>query len=179
MKEEFEELKEIYIAHIKKYMSETGGLFPHLTVFAEHINKEENDKPAIIHIPIPDEFMETDDNKDKFIDEVMPEIILEVKKEFIPMGIAWASEAWMRVVDKDFDMSKENYRKLPKTEVLFMSIETKNNSDSIIYEIKREGKQVNSEGDLTDRIELKEMEDSVNPQDVGGRFSELYKKLID
>ena len=39
IKKEFKELKEIYIEHIKKYMSETGGLFPHLTVFAEHIDK--------------------------------------------------------------------------------------------------------------------------------------------
>lgn len=175
----FEELKDSYINHIKKYMSQTGGLFPHISLFADHIDNDDDDKPAIIHIPIPDEYMVDDESKDKFIDVIMPQLIVEIKKKFVPLGIAWASEAWMRSADKDFDMDKQDYKTLPKKEVLFMSIETKNNRDTIIYEIKRKGKQVNSDGDMTDIIELKEMENAENPKNVGGRFSELYKKLID
>lgn len=179
IEKDFEDLKESYVKHIVKYMSQTGGVFPHISLFAEHIDKEDNDKPAIIHIPIPDEYMEDDESKDKFIDVIMPQLIIEVKKKFIPLGVAWASEAWMRTAGADFDIDKQDYKALPKKEVLFMSIETKNNCDTVIYQIKRKGKQVNSDGDMTDIIELKEMENAEKPTNIGGRFSDLYKKLID
>lgn len=173
---ELDNLKEAYINHLKSYMSETGGLFPHITIFAEHVDKEEEDKPAIIHIPIPDEYMKDDESKDRFVEQLMPELMIEMKKQFIPIGVAWASEAWMRVADKDFDMSK--YKSLPKKEVVFMSIETKSGCDTLIYEIKRTGIQVNSEGQLTDRIELEEIETAEKPSSAEGRFAGLYKKLI-
>lgn len=173
--EQFEETKEIYINHLKEYMNQTGGLFPHLTIFAEHIEEGEEDKPAIIHIPVPDEFMKSDDSKDKFVDNIMPEILVEVKKKFIPNGIAWASEAWMRIADKDFNI--ENYKSLPKQEVLFISIETENKCETVIYKMIRSGIQVNSQGDLTEKIELKEMHND-KPSNIEGRFAGLYKKLI-
>lgn len=82
----------------------------------------------------------------------------------------------MRIADKDFDM--DNYKSLPKKEVIFISIETENKSETIIYEMIRNGKQVNTEGDLTDKIELKEMHDIEKPEGTSGRFAGLYKKLI-
>lgn len=83
--EKFNTLKETYVEHIKNYISKTGGLFPHITVFAENLNKEENDKPAIIHIPISDEYMEDDNTKDTFIKDLMPEIMVEIKKDLYLM----------------------------------------------------------------------------------------------
>lgn len=174
--QQLEEVKESYINHLKNYMSQTGALFAHITIFAEHIKKDEEDKPAVIHIPIPNEYMENDDSKDVFIEELMPELIIEIKKKFIPVGIAWASEAWMRTANKDFDL--DDYKSLPKQEVVFISIETENKAETIIYETIREGIQVNSEGDLTDRIELKEMHNIDKPEGTSGRFAGLYKKLI-
>lgn len=174
--EELNDLKEIYVIHLKNYMTETGGLFAHVSVFAENIEKEKDDKPAIIHIPIPEEFMKNDDTKDTFINDLLPDVITEIKKEFIPIGIAWASEAWMRVADKDFDMSE--YKSLPKKEVVFISMETKFGCETLIYEIKREGIQVNSEGELTDRIELEELKTDAKPSSTEGRFAGLYKKLL-
>ena len=50
-------------------------------------------------------------------------------------------------------------------------------SESIIYEIKREGKQVNSNGDYVDVIKLEqEFKDEMATSTVG-RFSGLFKKL--
>jgi len=173
---ELEEVKQNYIEHIKKYMTEAGGIFSMITVFAESLDKKEEDIPAIIHIPIPKEFLENDESKDEFIDELLPNIIREVKKKFKPLGIAWTAEAWMRKAAKDFD--SKNYEKLPKQEVLFVCVETQNKSEALIYEIKRVGKQVNSEGDLTDTIELEIIEDIKQPEQIQGRFAGLYKKLI-
>jgi len=178
--EQYEELKKDYINHIKEYVTDNGGLFPHLTIFADvkKPNKGEENKPAIIHIPIPDEWMESDEMKDKFIDNVIPDLFKDINKKFIPHVIGWAAEAWMRIADKNFDPSKENWKNIPiKKEVIMINIESDRPSESIIYEIKREGKQVNSNGDLVDVIKLEqEFKDEMAPN-TGGRFSGLFKKL--
>lgn len=171
-------LKENYIDYIKYYVAETGGLFPHITIFAEvrHPKEDEKDKTALIHIPIPDQYMSNDDGKETFIVEVLPDIIKEVKKMFIPKGVAWAAEAWLRMADKKDDIT--DYKKLPiKKEVVIITIESENKNDSFIYEMLREGKQVNSIGDLVDVVNLKQIEKFSNPDSLGGRFSGLFKKF--
>lgn len=170
--EQFEELKTDYIENLEKYMSETGGLFPHISIFA---NKKEDSKLSIIHVPIPDEMM-SDRGKDMFVDDIMPSIYKKVKEEFIPYGVGWASEAWLREADKDADIS--NWKQIPiKKEVLFISIESELSSCTHVYEIKRNGKQVTEDGDIVDIVELKEISELTNPGNTEGRFSGLYKKL--
>ena len=178
--EQYEQLKKDYIDQIKEYVTNYGGLFPHLTVFADikKPNKGEENKPAIIHIPIPDEWMESDEMKDKFVDHIIPDVFKDINTKFIPHVIGWAAEAWMRIADKNFDPSKENWKNIPiRKEVIMINIESDRPSESIIYEIKREGKQVNSNGDLVDVIKLEqEFKDEMAPN-TGGRFSGLFKKL--
>mgnify|MGYP003346194031 CR=1 FL=1 len=65
--QQYDNLKENYLKHIKRYMKEAGGLFPHITILADHLNETEDPKSAVIHIPIPDEYMENDEAKDEFI----------------------------------------------------------------------------------------------------------------
>lgn len=176
--EQFEEIKEVYINHLKDFISEIGGLNPQLTILAEHIEEEEK-IPAIIHIPIPDKYIENEDSKDEFINELLPELIIEVKKKFIPVGVAWASEAWMRIAGSDFDIDKENWKEIPiKKEVVIVSIETDDKTECILYDIVRQGKKVTENGDLIDNIELKLSEES-SPSTVGGRFTGLYKLFKD
>lgn len=176
--ENYLSIKEDYISHIKDYVNETGGLFPHITIFAEirEPKDELETKPALIHIPIPDQFMSDDEKKEEFVTDVLPGIIKEVRKKFIPKGVAWAAEAWLRMADKKDDVS--DYKKLPiKKEVIIITIESESKNDSYIYEIVRTGKQVNSEGELVDAVKLEEMESFKNPDQMGGRFSGLFKKF--
>jgi hypothetical protein len=174
------ELREDYIKHITEYVIDNGGLFPHLTIFADvkKPKEGEEDRPAIIHIPIPDEFMQSNDMKDKFVDDVVPDLFKNINKDFIPHGIGWAAEAWMRIADKSFDPSKNDWKKIPiRKEVIMISIESDGPAESLIYEIKREGKQVNSDGDLVDVIKLEQQfKDDMTPS-AGGRFTGLFKKL--
>jgi len=174
---EYKEVKDLYIENVKQIMLDQGGLFPHLTIFANHKkDKEGQTKTAIIHVPVSEEYMEDDDGKDEFVNDMMPLVYKAIKEEFAPYGIAWASEAWMRVADKDFDIKKSNYKDLPiKKEVLLISIEMEDVCEAYLYEIKRDGKQINSDGKLTDKLELNELEKM--PAPVGGRFTGLYKKL--
>ena len=177
--QDYIEVKDLYIDHIKKYMTDAGGLFPHITILADHLNKEDDVKKAIIHIPIPGEYMNSEEGKDSFVEEIMPSIFKEVNKKFSPYGIAGASEAWVRIAGKDFNAEKGNWKALPiKKEVLFISIETEFKKEVNVYNIKRTGHKVNSDGELIDNISLEEENDFGNPESVGGRFSGLYKKLI-
>lgn len=178
--EKYQEVKEIYIEHIQGYMKEVGNLFPHITIFAEHKNKEQSDKPAIIHIPIDDQYMESDETKDEFINEVIPDVFKTIKHDFIPSAVVWGAEAWVRTVSKEEVTDDEvgDYKKIPiKKEVVFVSIETKDHQESIVYDIKRKGKQVNSDGELSDIIELIEAAESGTMNNTSGRFSGLFKLL--
>lgn len=179
--EQYLTLKEEYVNHIKTFVTQSGGLLPHLTVFADlkEPKDKEEEKPAIIHIPIPSEYMEDDAGKDKFIKKVAPDLFKAINKEFIPNSIAWASEAWLREADKDFDIKNEDWKKLPiKKEVIILTIESENKTEAILFTVKREGKQVNSDGELIDNIVLTEDENQLGDAGpIGGRFTGLFKKL--
>lgn len=170
--QEHVELIDSYIENIKTFIVEAGGLFPHLTIFADNKDPEKEEKKALIHIPIPDTYMESDAEKDSLVDEIFPFIYEKVKERFTPYGIAWASEAWMRVVtQKDIARYKEMP---PQKEVVIISIDTECKCETIIYELKRNGQCINQEGDLIDQIILDKLEQSTG---VSGRFVGLYQKL--
>jgi hypothetical protein len=175
--DDFKDLKETYIEHIQQYIKDVGNLFPHITVFADVKNPKKDDKPAaIIHIPIPIEYMESDKLKDKFLEEVLPDVFKLVKKEFVPTGVAWGAEAWVRVVEKDTTL--KDYKKSPiQKEVIFISIETKDKHETLVYDIERNGKQVHPDGSITDIIELTEAKESGMSTGATGRFTELFKLL--
>ena len=174
--EQYVKIKDAYLENIKRYMLSSGSLFAHITVFGQH--KDGDDKDAIIHIPIPDEFMKSEERKDKFMDDVFPEIASTIKKKFIPYGIGWAAEAWVRVLSKDEKMPKD-WKSIPiAKEVVLVQLEFKEKKEAIVYEIKRLGKQVNEDGDLVDQIDLIEDPNYSSPESMSGRFSNLYEKFI-
>lgn len=188
-KENIEILKNDYIDFIKTTMQETGGLYPSFTVFSEIKGEIEDDKPKIglIHIPIPDKFMEDADTKDELVDEVLPEISKTIKKSFIPYALAWASEVWVRRIDKeavkslgpDLNGTKLDalMKSAKKVEAIFINIESEDENNAYVYEIVREGKQITADGDLVDKIELIEAPDlsDAGKGTVEGRFANLFR----
>jgi hypothetical protein len=183
------ELKEEYLKHIQNFVNDNGSLFAHVTVFADKIPSDDNSdiSESIIHIPVPGEYLQSDEAKDYFVDYLLPQILRKIKKEFVPAAIGWAAEATLRQADANFDITKENWRKIPVTkDVIMISIETKNNTSTYLYEIKKleddEISQiaVNKYGEISKRIELIDItsdhHDSM--KQIGGRFSNLYNKLI-
>lgn len=182
-KEKLEEIKQRYISHIKEYVTGAGSLFPHISILGTH--KDDEDKSAIIHIPIPSKFMEADGKKDEFLEDILPEIAKKVREDFNIGGVAWAAEAWMRIVSKDeYIPGVTDYKTLPiKKEVIILTFESPDNNQAIIYELKRLGKKVNEEGELIDQVELYEKPElsstTESPATVGGRFTGLYKRITD
>jgi len=181
-KEKYLILQEDYIEHILEYVKDSGSLFPHISVFADIAvpKKDEIDKPALIHIPIDDKFMETEDSKDEFVNKILPGVFKSLKEKFIPAGVAWASEAWMRTAGADFDIDKDDWKSIKnKKEIIIITIESDFGDSCFMYEMKRLGSQVNSDGELTNIIELKKLDELSTPDAIGGRFSGLFKKIKD
>jgi len=180
--EKYIELKDTYLKNIKRYMTEEGGLFSHISVFAEKLECNEDDdeasKNAIIHIPLPDKIANSDEGKEYFVTKMLPEIASSLKESFITTGVAWASEAWLRSSHID-DKQPENWKDMPiKKEVLMVSMESEFGNETSVYEIVRSGMKVTEEG-LSDTIELiKDEELSGENLNFEGRFTGLYKKFI-
>lgn len=175
--EDFADLKEKYLETLVSGTIEAGGLPPHLTLFGNHKEETETEKAAIIHIPIPDKFMQSEDGKDEFIDKLIPMISEKVKEKFVINAVAWASEAWFREQPKG-EPVPENYKDLPiKKEIIMVNIESILGSSLTVYEMIRNGQKVNSDGELIDNVELVII-DTDAPESVGGRFTGLLKLFI-
>jgi hypothetical protein len=173
--ERYNDIKEGYINNIKRFIVEVGDIFPHVTVFGLH--KDDQTKNAIIHIPIDDEFMKSEERKETFINDVVPEVARKIKEQFIPEGVAWTSEAWLRESPVDKGIPND-WKELPvKKEVLFINMEFEHKKEMIVYEIKRLGKQVTEDGEIVDQVELIE-QDFSKGESSGGRLTGLYEKFI-
>lgn len=172
--EVFQELKDEYINHLKEMIIEHDGLHPTITIFADHL-EDDDAKGAIVHLPIPSEYMESEESKDDFIDNILPKIAVEVKKKFTVHAVVWCSEGWLRVADKLEEFSLSN----TKEEVVIITTESETANEAAIYKIIRKDMTVTDEGKLiTPSIEL---EKNINdaPLSIGGRFTGLFKKFKD
>jgi len=175
--EQFIEIKDEYLQNMKEMLLESGNIQPTVTIIADHL--EEN-KPAIVHIPIPEKIANSDDGKQMFIDKMIPEIAIKVKERFKIKAVAWASEAWMREAHKDdYNPDTDNYKDIPiKKEILIITIDTKTNLESHVYEIVR--MSIAPNGDLIEQVDLLKLPElSKAFASTEGRFSGLYKKFTD
>ena len=175
--EQYLEVKDDYLKSMKRILLETGNIQPTVTIIGLH---KEEQKPAIVHIPLPASIANSDRKKQMFVDEMIPELSKKVNERFIVEAVCFASEAWMRTAEKDeFNPEIDNYKDLPiKKEILIITLEDKNGVDCSIYEIKRDGKSVNPDGDIIDYIELEKLPDLEQPYALTeGRFSKLYEKF--
>lgn len=178
----FKDAIEDYIKNSLKFVTEFGGIHPHITIFADIKDPQNEDekKQAILHLDIPEELLESEEGKEAFMIKVFPGLAKKVKEKFNVYGLIWISEGWMRTIKKDEEMP-DNYKDLPiKKEVIIVSIETIENNEGRMFELKRDGKQVTASGDFVDKIELISIgnEDNDSMKNVGGRFSGMLKQLI-
>lgn len=175
--EKFIEIKDEYIQNMKEMLFESGNIQPTVTIIGDHL---EDNKPAVVHIPLPDKIANSDDGKQMFVDEMIPEIAKVAKKKFSIHAVAWASEAWMREAPVDeFNPDIDDYKKIPiSKEILIITIDTGAQTESYVYEIVR--MKVSPTGELLENLELVELPELSNQfAENGGRFGNLYKKFTD
>lgn len=174
-KEEFDELKKNHLKIIEKYMAEEGNIFTHITVFAKQLS---DDATSIINVPIPSEFLQSERDKDRFTDKVLPKLGADLCKRFNILGVLWTAEAWVRIADKDKKDPLENWKEMPvKKEVVIITIDSDFGQENVIYNIVRDNMTVGPDG-LHQKVKLELDTDlSKDGVSVGGRFTGLYKKL--
>lgn len=181
-KVQFKATIEAYINRTLKFVEEYGGVHPHITIFADikSPENEEEERQSVVHVEIPDELLSSEEGKETFMTEVFPKLAEQVKKRFNVYGVTWISEGWMRSVSKDEQMP-DNYKDLPiKKEVIIITVETIEDSNAMMFEMKRDGMQVTSDGDFVEKVELIKIGDDNDDSPLtGGRFSGMLKQLID
>ena len=91
---------------------------------------------------------------------------------------SFSSEAWLRKCENT-ESVPDNWKSLPKIEVLITSYETPEESVVEINNIIREGKIANDYDELIDCVRL-EKNSELNEQEgkIGGRFSTLFKDYL-
>lgn len=172
----YQETKKAYLDIITRMMTDTGGMSPHIAVFGVHTDDSLEITEGIIHIEIPNEFMNSNTGKSLFMDQMIPQIASKVRKLIIPHGIAWTSEAYLRTGSEDY--KQENWKDIPiEKEVLLVNMEFDHITEILMYEIIRDGHQVTETGNLVDHIELREMTGIKSPEMVSGRLAGLYEKF--
>ncbi len=175
-------IKEFKLKNTKKISEDfidKGRMNIHITMLV-YDTKEEDFADAIVKIP--DEFLMSDSGKNMFA-EIAPFVMgLAATNNKVPLCFSWASEAWIRVMkDENNGKVPENWKDHPKEEVLIVYYETEELSEMDCFDINRDGKKIDSEGDLIDSIELTENE-KLKTKDGGklqGRFTEIFKKYKD
>ena len=173
--EVLENLTSEYLELIVRQTKDTGGLPNHITLFATHKAPERENKSALIFLAMDSELMDSSEGKDIIVDVVIPKVAERVKKDYVVYGLAWASEAWLR--ESSLDKKIEDYQQLPiKKEVLIVSIETTQKSESHLYDLVRNGHVVNDEGNFIDNIELTKLD--IVPDSTAGRFTGLLKNFL-
>ena len=141
--------------------------------FVTFLCKQETDKVGeVMVLDIPEQLI-FDKGKD-FVRGVMIESIKKKLREENKnlVCVNWNSEGWMYKGSKEDHLRVNgDYRKLPKTEVLFMTFDSSEGTRTITYEIKRD-LFVNEKG-LNEEVEVELMKfgDDV---ELGGRFSKLF-----
>ena len=178
--EQFIELKDAYIDNIQKYFKEAGDLFAHVALFCEFKKDAEDydERPAIVHVPIPSEMLKSDEGKDFFINSLLKDAVKDIKEKFIIIGVAWSAEAWMRVSDVK-PKSQADIDNIPvNSEVIIINIESENVKECKIFEIERTNVSIEKDGSLkTGNINFKDL--GIKQTTPGGRFSGLYDSIKD
>ena len=152
-----------------------GNLPPICTVFTF-----KDDEYSVVLTPVPEEALENEENKKQFL-KIMPLFFKKLEEDgYKIICFSYSSEAWLRKADKEGGIP-DDWKSLPKTEVLISSYETNNTASLEIHDIIKEGKIANENGDLIDCIRLEKtagIEDSEQGE-LGGRFSRMYRDFLE
>jgi hypothetical protein len=185
--EQIKMVREDYLSFITETVQEHGEIGPSIAVFADVIDSKD-DKPALIEIPIPNEFLKDDSTKEHFVERVLPDLIKEFKKRFVAHSVLWTCEAWLRTAQKEDIDSIEDFKDIPiKTEAIVIIIDSKDETEAVIYEIVRPALSVSDTGELVEKeqknkvelVEMPELCSVFKDKGFSGRFSNLYKKFTD
>lgn len=174
-----EHVKEFKIANVQMMqylLSKQGGLDPMIVVLV----KESNDEMNIVAVPVPGEFLHDDQTKDVLAGAIPSLLAMLAKQGKEPVCFSFSSEAWLRKTPEGVTEVPDNWKDLPKTECMISTYESADESDMEVFEIIREGKMANKNGDLIDAIVLRPYsigENGEKPKALKGRFHGAFQEM--
>lgn len=171
--EHIENFKKENKENITKLISQMGGFAPLCTIFTH-----KNDNYGVIIVTLPEDVLDSYENKQKFL-KAMPDFFDSIVEDgHRIVCFSYSSEAWLRTADKNGGVP-DNWQSLPKIEALITSYETNDSVSLEIYNIIREGKIVDTEGDLIDCIRLEKNNDMDSKEgNLQGGFSTIYRDYL-
>lgn len=171
--EEIEDYKKDHLATIRKMLQDNGMIYPTVSLLV--LDKLKN-KTGIVLAPISVGSSDIKVDKQTLKDRIIPELAQELAdKDFELLCFSFSSEAYLRKLDlKDTKglSPKElidKAKKVDPREVLMVMFETEKNVSAYTSDIRKEGKVVNSEGDMIDNIitsEYEQIDDSSDKEPI-------------
>jgi hypothetical protein len=172
-KEKLEKMRNEFVSSITRMVKGEGFLAPVIALFA--LNSE--DKDTLMIIPLDGDYLT--DKKEVFLNNVVPALREKLDdQDFKVHAVCMASEAWARVAPKDFQFSEDAVKELDKEEIVIVTYMDDDSNSTVMFDMKRDGKAVNQEGEIIDYVTLTErsqegaMVVSLHPE-----FDDLYNLL--
>lgn len=164
------------IYNMTRALAKYGGLAPIINILARNTIEKEF---TVLMVPVPEDALENNDTKEVFA-QIIPTLFDEMyKRNLEPICYSWSSEAWLRKSNKDEGVP-DDWKNLPKIEILMTTFETKDYSIMDVHVIKREGKIADENGQLIDCISLeKDPELNMSDGTVEGRFGSVFKTYME
>jgi len=172
-------IKEFKVANVQlmQYLlSKHGGLDPMIVVLVKESNEEMN----VVAVPVPGEFLENDESKDVLATAIPSLLAMLAKQGKEPVCFSFSSEAWLRKTPEGVTEVPDDWKDLPKIECMISTYESADESDMEVFEIIREGKMANENGDLIDAIVLRPYsigENGEKPKALKGRFQGAFQEM--
>jgi hypothetical protein len=175
-KKDLEGMRTEFVDSVVRMVKGEGFLSPFMGIFA--LNSER--KKTLMIVPLDGNLL--NENKELFFDDIIPALHDKLHNEkFKVYAVCMASEAWARVTNAaDFDNTEEAINALPKEEILIITYLSENEKSDVIFDLVRDGKAVNQEGNIIDYVTLTEREDDADDRIVISQhpeFDELFNLL--
>jgi len=192
--EVIENFKKEHFNNITRALTLSGDIDPMITLLVKNtiIDETKDFKEySVCLIPLPKEAFDNTESKD-LLAKIIPQIFKKIEDDNMePVCYSFSSEAWMREMKNKKNLKKEqfenteeynNWKNLPKKEVLITTFETKDTNETLIDFIIRNGKMSDEKGNLIDCISLErydEISNSIsNSENIGGRLSNIFQDYL-
>jgi len=164
----FEKLKKEQISFVLKSFDENKSIYPHITIIGYHL---EEDKPIVIHMPIPGKIMNNKEQKEFFVEYIIPDIKKSILEKNIEIKcVCFVSEMWKK------EISLETNEEIT-SEGVIINMDCADFCTIRLYNIVRNNMKVTADGFESSTF-LEFQDEKIDPSGIGeGLFANLYKKF--
>jgi hypothetical protein len=174
------EFKEDQLRLITKVMTDEGQLPP---LGAVLLHDKVTDKLEVGFIPVPGQFLQSDEAKEALATKLFPTVFDSMESDGFKeiLVFSWITEVWLR--ETRTPSVPQDWKDIPKTEGVMIHIETKDNSQTVIKLVKRDGNVVNRDGKLIENVILEDHPGFAGTVDgqtgsTEGRFSRVLRNYL-